>query len=157
MLKKDEFKKVIISSLQFLVNKRKIKVYGFVIMPNHIHLIWEMLEFNGKELPNASFMKFTGNEFFKILREKNPNKLKEFEVNIETRVHQFWIRDSLAVHVYTPVVIYQKLEYIHNNPVQEKWFLSSEPATYEYSSAKFYEAGIDKFDILTHIGERIRS
>ena len=37
-------KKIIVSSLQFLVNDRRVKVYGFVIMPNHIHIIWQKLD-----------------------------------------------------------------------------------------------------------------
>lgn len=56
LLKPDKYKDIIISSLQYLVAQQKIKVFAFVIMPNHIHLIWTMLAKNGKEIPNASFM-----------------------------------------------------------------------------------------------------
>jgi putative transposase len=33
--------------------------------------------------------------------------------------------------------------------------LAERPEDYKYSSARFYETGIDEFGILTHIGERI--
>ena len=55
LLEPDKFKKIIIDSLKFLSDKKLIKVYALVIMPNHIHLIWEILKMNGKEKPNASF------------------------------------------------------------------------------------------------------
>jgi len=48
LLKPDKYKDVIIDSLKYLIKIKKIVVYGFVIMPNHIHLIWELLELNGK-------------------------------------------------------------------------------------------------------------
>ncbi len=47
----------------------------------------------------------------------------------------------------------QKLDYIHNNLNAEHWKLCKEPADYYYSSAKFYETGIDDFGFLKHIGE----
>jgi len=37
-------KDVIIESLRFLVKKNRVVVYGFIIMPNHIHLICQKKE-----------------------------------------------------------------------------------------------------------------
>ncbi|HLX54440.1 MAG TPA: hypothetical protein VKR58_10885, partial [Aquella sp.] len=42
LLEPDRFKDIIINSLLFLKNEKSIVVYGFVIMPNHIHLIWQV-------------------------------------------------------------------------------------------------------------------
>jgi REP element-mobilizing transposase RayT len=42
-----------------LAKKRKIEVYAFVLMPNHLHFIWQLLEMNGKEKPHTFFLKFT--------------------------------------------------------------------------------------------------
>lgn len=41
LLKQDKYKQLIINSLKELVDKKLITVYAFVIIPNHIHLIWE--------------------------------------------------------------------------------------------------------------------
>jgi REP element-mobilizing transposase RayT len=155
LLKSDNYKDIIIGSLKYLVDNKKIAVYGFVIMPNHLHLIWELLELNGKESPHASFMKFTSHSILKDLRKNDPSWLKEFEVELTTRNHQFWQRDALPIHLYTPNIIYQKLDYIHNNPMQERWMLAESPSEYKYSSAYFYETDKDVFGILTHIGERM--
>jgi putative transposase len=150
LLKPDKYKDVIISSLDYLVAKGKIKVFGFVIMPNHIHLIWMMLEKNGKEMPHASFMKYTGHLFLEDLTKNHPQVLPYFEVDSSTRKHHFWQRNSLPIALYSPEVWKQKLDYIHNNPIAEKWKLADLPENYKYSSAKFYLDGIDEFGFLTH-------
>lgn len=155
LLKPDKYKQILVDSLHHLVQQKKLKVYGFVIMPNHIHLIWELLEMNGKEMPHASFMKHTGHQIQKDLRDYHPRVLEVFRVNTSTRTYQFWQRDALPIHLYSPEVIYQKLDYIHNNPCQGKWILADNPLEYKYSSATFYETGIDEFGFLSHIGERL--
>jgi REP element-mobilizing transposase RayT len=59
LLQPDHYKDVIINSLDYLSNTVKIDVFGFVIMPNHVHLIWRTNELNGKETAQGSFLKFT--------------------------------------------------------------------------------------------------
>ena len=48
----------------------------------------------------------------------------------------------------------KKLDYIHLNPLQEKWNLAEYPEDYKWSSAGFYNSGIDDFGILTHYMDR---
>ena len=43
-------------------------------MPNHIRLLWQMLEMNGIETPAGIFAKFTTHEFNKSLFKLNPKK-----------------------------------------------------------------------------------
>jgi putative transposase len=59
LLKPVKYKKIIIDCLSDLARNKKIQLYGLVIMPNHIHIIWELLDMNGKEMPHASFFKYT--------------------------------------------------------------------------------------------------
>ena len=40
LLLPDERKDILMDSLKFMVNDKRIWLYGFVIMPNHIHLMW---------------------------------------------------------------------------------------------------------------------
>ena len=42
LLKDDKAKDIIINSLRFLVTENRINVYGFVIISNHLHLIWRI-------------------------------------------------------------------------------------------------------------------
>ena len=155
LLKDDSFKKVIIDSLMYLSLQKKIKVYGFVIMPNHIHLIWEMLEANGKENPYESFLKYTAHHFQKILKAKNNNVYSQYNVDESTRRQRYWKRDSLAVQIMNREMAQQKIEYIHNNPLQEHWNLVAEPELYYYSSAYDYVNNFSRFTFLYHYFDRV--
>lgn len=42
LLKSDRYKLLIIEQVQWLVKRKKIAVYGYVLMPNYLHFIWEM-------------------------------------------------------------------------------------------------------------------
>jgi len=57
LLNDDRHKNVIIDSLKFLVADNRIELNVFVIMTNHIHLIWQPLfGFTPSEI-QSSFMK----------------------------------------------------------------------------------------------------
>ena len=43
LLKDDEYKNIITECLNFLVNEKRIELSAFVVMSNHVHLIWQPL------------------------------------------------------------------------------------------------------------------
>ena len=148
------YKNIILDCWHELVKRKKITIYGFVIMPNHLHVLWEMMAANGKEMPYASFNKFTSHQFLETLRIKDPPSLSGFIENDMERKHRFWQRDPLAVCMRSKETFEQKLDYTHFNPLQEHWNLASRPEDYKWSSARFYETGIDEFGFLTDYRER---
>lgn len=77
-------------SLSYLHREACIKVFGFVIMPNHIHLIWELKKQNGKESPVARFMKFTAKQFQMELKTRAPYILEQYKVDWNSRNYNFW-------------------------------------------------------------------
>jgi len=147
LLKEDKFKNIIISSLRYLVTGNKIKLYAFVIMDNHIHLIWQTIEEHTPARVRHSFMKFTAQQIKFELIKTNPEFLKEFKVDKKDREYQFWKRYALSIELYTEKVFLQKIEYIHNNPVKAGLCKYSED--YQYSSASYYNGGNDRFEILS--------
>lgn len=153
LLKQDKYKQIIIDTLDDLSKKNLIKVYGFVIMPNHIHLIWELLNYNGKEMPHASFNKSTAHNIVKDLKIKHPQVLPFFKVSDTERSHRIWQRDPLAILLESKSMLEQKLDYIHNNPLHERWNLASRPENYSWSSASFYENNDKKFAFMRHYVE----
>jgi REP element-mobilizing transposase RayT len=138
---------VIINSLQHLSSLQLIDVFAFVIMPNHIHLIWRINKLNGKEKPTGSFVKYTAHEILKHLKEENCD-LTVFSGTGNRRTYQLWNDDPMAIELYTKEVIEQKLEYIHRNPISIKWKLCDSPEEYKYSSANFYKTGASPFEFL---------
>ena len=153
LLKPDKYKNLIIDQLKSQVDKGQICVYGFVIMPNHIHILWELIEMNGKEMPHASFNKATAHDLVKDLKTHHVSVLEHFRVNGKDRSFRIWQRDPLAVLMDSRSKLEQKLDYIHHNPLQERWNLANKPEDYYWSSASFYETGIDPFGFLTHYRE----
>ncbi|MFT7034056.1 MAG: putative transposase [Cyclobacteriaceae bacterium] len=133
----DEYKSILINCLTHLVEKNKITVYSFVIMPNHIHIVWELDEFNGKEMPHASFNKFTAHEIVKDLKNNQPNSLSHFKVDDKERQYRVWQRDPLAILMDSKKKTEQKIDYIHNNPLNQRWNLVNTPESYYWSSAKY--------------------
>ena len=149
LLAKDENKKVIINSLKKLSNDKLISVYAFVIMPNHIHLMWSQDGMNGKETPKGSLLKYTAHIFLKYVKASNESHL--YEVNALNKKHEIWQRDSLGIEIFNENIAKQKLDYIHFNPLSGKWQLATTDIDYYYSSAKFYETQIDEFGFLQNI------
>ncbi len=146
LLKEDKYKLIIIEALKFLVAEKKVTVYGFVIMSNHLHIIWQSKGSNRIQKVQNSFIKHTSKEFKKQL--ENDNKLKDYEVNAIDRKYNFWQRDSLNIELFTASVFNQKLNYIHYNPV--KAGLCNLPEEYYFSSALFYEKGSGVFGFIEH-------
>jgi len=89
LLKPDKYKQIIIDSLRNLCERQLINVYGFVIMPNHMHLIWELKRKNGKEKPNASFNKETAHLIVNDLKIYHSHVLPYFKVNEMERSIRF--------------------------------------------------------------------
>ena len=148
LLVNDNLKMIIIESLQYLVKKELVEIYAYVIMPNHIHIIWNMLKQNGKESPATSFTKFTAHQFRNYLLKNNQILLKNYHSEKMDRNYQFWKRDPLAIPLSTENILIQKIDYIHYNPTVEKWKLCLYPEEYRWSSAVFYKTGYDEFGIL---------
>ena len=148
LLKHDKYKDIVISSMRFLVKDRRVKIFAFVIMENHIHLIWQILPDNDPEAVQRDFLKYTAQRIKKDLEKFHPEVLANFKVNAKDREYQFWERNALSTELINHPVFTQKLEYIHWNPV--KAGLCNLPEEYKYSSALFYETGVDNWGFLSH-------
>ena len=141
----------IYSYLNFWFERLKKKGYllnGYVIMPNHMHLIVYASE-EAQDLNNtiSESKRFLAYEIVKRLKEKN---LKELLKVIKSGVqenerskgkkHQVFRLSFDAKPVATEEVE-RVLDYVHQNPVSGKWNLVDDYTNYPYSSAEFYELG----------------
>jgi putative transposase len=119
LLDSDLNKQLIVDYLKKLSDEGLISVYVpiaiGIIMPNHIHLIWQQNKLNGKETPKGSLLKYTGHQFLKLLKIEGKSNL--YEVNAANKKHEIWQRDSLGIEIYSIKVAGQKLDYIPARPV----------------------------------------
>jgi REP element-mobilizing transposase RayT len=149
VLADDRFKDIIISSLSFLNKANRVTIYAFVIMQNHIHLIWQILGDHSRENVQRDFLRFTSQQILKILRNENSLLQRELLVRAKDRRYQVWERNSLGISLWSEKVMWQKIDYIHLNPVKAGWCEC--PEDYKYSSAGFYSSDEKTWEFLVHI------
>ena len=148
-LKHDACKRIIIDALVYRVMNQQVKVFGFVIMPNHMHLIWKVCDELEEQDFQRDLLKYTAKAMLTYLKAEDEFLYHETEVAAKDRKHQIWERNSLSKEIFTAQFFKQKLEYIHNNPVQEKWSLAPLPEDYYWSSASFYYNNDKRWRFLT--------
>lgn len=95
----------------------RYRLVAWVIMPNHVHVLIELLDEN--ELPDVmhSIKSYTAHEANKILK----------------RSGQFWFVESFDRYIRHARHYHATVRYIENNPV--KAGLCDEPAEWEFGSA----------------------
>jgi len=147
-LEEDKYKDIIVNSLKFLAEDKRIVLYSFVIMSDHINLIWQMRPLIHPQHLQTDFLKYTAQKIKLNLQKDNLKFLEEFRSHANDRTYQFWKRKALSIELRADKVYQQKLEYIHWNPV--KAAMCKVPEEYKYSSALFYHTGIDNWEFLTH-------
>ncbi len=130
------------------LNKKDIKTIGFVIMPNHLHVLLYLpgIELNiNKIIGNCK--RFMAYEVVKRLAEMNMHELLNYladsvqESDIaKGKKHNVFEPSFEAKIIVSQKFMVQKLNYIHQNPVRGKWKLVDDYRKYEHSSAGFYES-----------------
>ena len=150
VLANDYHKDILIEALKHRTDNNQLTINAFIIMPNHFHIIWRIHDGIVRSDFQRDLMKFTARSIIKFMFMHDDPLLIRLKVKAADRQQQVWERNPLAIELFTEEVFIQKLDYIHNNPLQAKWKLCTNPEEYVYSSAKFYETGIDDFGILTH-------
>ena len=143
------YKDILIDSLDFSQKNKGLRLFCYVIMTNHLHLIAKAQE--GFELSwiIRDLKKFTSKQIIKAVEENQQESRKKWmlsifkragEYNSNNKNFQFWQQDSHPLELFTNDVIDQKLNYIHNNQVEYGYV--GNPEDYLYSSARNY-AGLD--------------
>jgi len=133
----------LIDSLNFYRYKQEFKILGYVIMPDHIHLIiWPF----GKSTPSditRDYKKFTSTRIIRQAEVEGIGKwVSAFQVAGEKTGrsdNKVWQDSYWDENVYTERFLRQKLNYIHRNPVRAG--LVENLADYPYPSYRNYEFG----------------
>ncbi|MFZ1800435.1 MAG: hypothetical protein WAU24_11280, partial [Chitinophagaceae bacterium] len=133
-------------------------IEGFVIMPNHLHLLIFTNENDTINMLLANGKRFLAYEIVKRLElKKHFEILKQLQFALSinekqrNKLHRVFEISSDIKPVYTEKFLLQKLNYIHNNPITGKWKLAFLPENYLHSSAAFYLLNKEhEFVSLTH-------
>ena len=137
-------KDIVIESLQFCRENKGLEIYGYCIMTNHAHLICRAKEEYVLSDILRDFKRHTAKHLLQSISEE-PESRREWILaifedagskNQKNKKYQVWRQDNHPIELYTNEVIDQKLNYIHNNPVEEGIVQNAED--YLYSSARNY-------------------
>ena len=140
-----EYKDILVDSLIYCQKEKGLELYSWCIMTNHVHLIAKAKEGFLLQDSMRDFKKFTSKKLLKAIEENIQESRKEWmlsifksagEYNSNNKNYQFWRQDNKPIEIFSNIVIDQKLDYIHNNPVQGG--VVEKPEDYLYSSAKNY-------------------
>jgi REP element-mobilizing transposase RayT len=133
--------------LKLADDKYQIKTPGFVIMPNHVHLLLNLTN-NQVNLNSiiGNAKRFMAYEIIQRLTAQHNHGLLDTlaaacseKEKAKGQKHKGFEPSFDAKPVYTLDFLHQKLDYIHHNPVSGKWNLCTEFTDYVHSSAAFYE------------------
>ena len=142
LFRRDVAKRILADGLYYVSLMNQVRLYAFVIMPNHLHVLLQGPErFSVKAWVRA----FKAGTSRLIVRQyqvegNQPalDALRGLVTRPEKQAYKVWEDGYLAKDVVTPAFLVQKLRYIHENPVQPHWQLAEAPEDYPWSSARFY-------------------
>ncbi len=142
---RNEYKDLIVESLEFCQKHKGMEIHAWCIMPNHMHLIFRSIESQKPALLLGDFKRFTSKSIIKAIHDNPLESSKEFYLAFfkkeaaktsNTSNFQFWQHDNKPIELWSNSVIQQKIDYVHNNPVEAGIVLR--PEDYKYSSAPDY-------------------
>ena len=142
-----ELAKIILDSIRHLQNNAGLRVHGYVIMENHLHMI-----VSAPNLGDAMtrLRKFTAHKIVEWL-QKNGRKTTLEKLAFSARHHQYqvWQEGFHPQKISGEDMLRQKLNYIHANPLRREFV--DLPEHWRYSSARNYAGmkGILDVDMLT--------
>ncbi len=137
-----EYKEIVIESWKYCQKEKDLEIYSWCIMSSHVHMI---IGTKGRPLEKivGEMKSFTSRGLRKAIEEHPGESRKEWMLwmlhraglkNSNNKDWQLWQQHNQPIELFSIEMFYQKLQYIHNNPV-EAGFVENEE-DYLYSSAR---------------------
>ncbi len=143
-----EISSILWEEMRFYGQKYGFALLGYVIMPDHVHLlIW----WDKEEIPELNVSKImqmikgtTARRCIDLLKNKGLERMLQAtpKNNLDSRTHRrnlkyrLWQSGFYDFNIYNEEKLLEKLNYMHNNPVKAGLVLSA--SDYEWSSCKEY-------------------
>jgi REP element-mobilizing transposase RayT len=140
---------IVLDSWRFLQTERDVRIFGYVLLENHLHWIA-----SGDELSEriGQFKSFTARKIIDWLVAAGSKtllaELQYFKLrNKIDQVYQLWQEGSHPQQIQNPDMMRQKLEYMHYNPVRRGYV--DDPVHWRYSSARNYAGLTALLEVVT--------
>jgi REP element-mobilizing transposase RayT len=155
LFSRQTYRDILLDSWRYCAAHKGLQIWGYVIMPNHVHWIASASPPYRLENVVRDFKAHTARKFLEVLHDKNQVESRRdwmlylfsyFATNKkDQQQYQVWQHDNHPIELYSENVVIQKLRYIHNNPVKAK--LVAQPEDWLYSSAGNYLHGKGIFEV----------
>ncbi|MDA3835130.1 MAG: hypothetical protein PF495_17230 [Spirochaetales bacterium] len=138
---------LLLDSFTFLQKNQGLKLYGFVVLENHLHCVAQ-----SSDLAKSvhSFKSFTAKRIIQYLESQKETRLLtqlafHKKAHKKDRQYQLWEEGVHPQCIQNEEMLRQKLEYIHLNPVKRGYV--AEAKHWRYSSAGNYEVGCGLIEV----------
>jgi len=141
-----EYKDIVLESWRYCQKQKDLDIYGWCIMTSHIHMI---IGSRGRPLDKivGEMKSYTSRNFRQAIMENIQESRKEWLLDMMQRAGsnnsnnkdwQLWQQHNKPIEILNSDMFYQKLDYIHKNPVETG--IVEKEEDYLYSSARdFYD------------------
>ena len=148
VFKEIDYINILVESLEYCQKHKGLEIYAWCIMTNHVHLLVRAVGDNLLQDILRDFKKYTSKVIVKAIKsnEDKSNNKWLIEKFITLEGIRFWRPDNKPIEVWSIKITYQKLNYIHRNPVKAGFV--QRPEEYLYSSAVDYSGGRGLLDIV---------
>ena len=156
---RNEYKDILLESLAFCQKEKGMEIYAWVIMTNHVHLVFRSMEGIPPGQLLGSFKRHTSKAVVKAIDQNQRESRREILLdafkrngsqNSNVKQNQFWRQNNKPIELWSRKVISQKIKYIHNNPVEQGFVFR--PEDYQYSSAVDYSGEKGALDGVVVVG-----
>lgn len=141
---RQEYRDIVLDSIKYCQAEKGLLLHCWCIMSNHLHLIVSARNKNLSDILR-DFKKYTSKQIIAAIQNNQHESRRDWmlrifnergENNSRNKEYQFWRQDNQPQELYSAAFIIQKINYIHNNPVQAG--IVDRPEDYLYSSARDY-------------------
>jgi REP element-mobilizing transposase RayT len=138
---------IIVDSLRYSIENLGMELYCWCIMPSHVHLIFSAKD-NNPQIILGRMKEYTSKQMSKTIKENPQESRKEWILWMMERAakkssnvskRQLWQHNNKPIELWSADVIEQKVNYIHNNPIEAGFV--DEQHYWRYSSAIDYAGG----------------
>jgi REP element-mobilizing transposase RayT len=147
------YKDILVDSMNYCIKEKGLVVYAWVIMSSHVHMIIGTQNNKMQDIIR-DLKKYTSKTIINTIMENIQESRREWLIwmferagkkNINNTKYQFWQQHNKPIELYDNKIIEQRLDYLHNNPVEEGFVF--EPHEYKYSSAIDHSGGKGYVDV----------
>ena len=117
---RQESVQIIIDSLKFLQQKDNLKLYAYVILENHLHMV---VQSDDIDKSMKAFKQYTAKALLELLKKENVKMILD-QLQFYKKAHhkatnyQVWEEGYQPKLIQTDAMMMSKIKYIHQNPVK---------------------------------------